>query len=47
MTATIADKVNLRHGRLFHLNIGNSAPELADLPDLIIFCPPVLAIVEL
>ena len=47
MTKTIAELVTLRGGRLWHLRDARNAPELEDLPDLIIVCPPVIALVEL
>lgn len=34
-------------GRIFHLRDARTSPELADLPDLIVIAPPVLAILEL
>lgn len=47
MTETIAELVKLRGGRIWHLRDGRQAPELEDLPDLIIICPPVVALIEL
>jgi hypothetical protein len=47
MTGAIEHLVTLFGGRLFHLRDARSAPELVDLPDLLIVCPPLLAVVEL
>ncbi len=40
MEAAIRDLVALRHGKVFHLRDARRAPELADLPDLIVLLPP-------
>jgi hypothetical protein len=46
MEDAIRDLVGTR-GRVYHLRDARNAPELADLPDLLIFAPPVIALVEL
>jgi hypothetical protein len=46
METTIRDLVDLQGGRLFHLNDARQAPELKDLPDLIVLTPGRAAIVE-
>jgi hypothetical protein len=47
MERTIRELVDLRGGRLFHLRDARQAPELEDLPDLIVLLPGQAAIVEL
>jgi hypothetical protein len=46
METTIRDLVNLNGGRLFHLRDARQAPELEDMPDLIVLTPGHAAIVE-
>lgn len=46
MERTIRELVDLRGGRLFHLRDARQAPELEDLPDLIVLLPGQAAIVE-
>jgi hypothetical protein len=47
MEQTIRDLVELRGGHVFHLRDARNAPEMEGFPDLVIICPPVLALVEL
>lgn len=46
MERAIRDLIRGR-GRVFHLHDARRAPELVDLPDLLIIAPPVLAVIEL
>lgn len=39
MQAAIAELVTMRHGRMFHLVRSDVAPEMVDLPDLLIVDP--------
>jgi hypothetical protein len=47
MQATITELVERKHGRVFHIRDSRFAPEMEAFPDLVIICPPILAIVEL
>jgi hypothetical protein len=47
MQETIEELVERKGGRLFHVRNTGKSPEMVDFPDLVIICPPVLAIVEL
>ena len=47
MQKTIEDLVEMKHGRVFHVRNTSRAPELEDLPDLIIICPPIVGLIEL
>lgn len=46
MEQGIRDVVRNR-GRVFHIRDSRGAPETKDLPDLIVICPPTIAILEL
>ena len=47
MTETIAELVGFLGGRMWHVRDSRQAPETADMPDLVIIVPGLVAIVEL
>lgn len=47
MEEAIRDLVKHKHGRVFHLRDASRAPELVDLPDLIVLLPGLVALLEL
>lgn len=47
MQDAIEEMVRFRGGRVWHVNDSRTAPELVDLPDLIIVCGEWVALLEL
>lgn len=47
MEQAVRDLIEIKHGIVYHLRDARKAPELEGLPDLLVICPPVLAVIEL